>query len=138
MITEKQVKNDPDLLAWWTAIDSRTTKDKHDLLVAKLGNRINVIELAEINGRAQMIGGESRVPKFKAMIKNLPDNHRLGLVQIIVAANGQGSGFIAFLAEQSTKKKFNLLTVVAPPSRTAKDIFNDFLKPPIDETAGSC
>jgi hypothetical protein len=46
MITEKQVKNDPDLLAWWTAIDSRTTKDKHDLLVAKLGNRINVIELA--------------------------------------------------------------------------------------------
>jgi hypothetical protein len=137
MVTGGDYLADADKLEMASRLDALTTPDKHDILVVKDGRGVKVKEIAEnpaANRRVEWIMGESTLHKFETFVRQLPENHPLGYIQLVVGPDLGCPDFFSFLAKWSKRKGFNLVRMIG--TRTSKEIFDDFLKTPMDETKG--
>jgi hypothetical protein len=103
-----------------------TSPDKHDLLMACLGQRVRVAEIRQRpapDNRIEVGLGETTLAKIKQMICSLPDTHHLGIVTVAI---GKGNSYrlVEFLTKQAKLKNFTIMSAIGP--LTEKEIFDGF------------
>jgi hypothetical protein len=59
-----------------------TAPDKHDLLMATLGNRARIAEVGAQDGFVKVKFGETTIEKAKLMLSTMSDKHNIGFVSI--------------------------------------------------------
>ena len=102
-----------------------TSPDKHDIVLVKFGRRVRIAETRQGKaGRVEIQFDETTLAKVEQMFRTLPDDHNLGLVNVITGAGSIPSVFIAFLKKQAERKGFAPVTTTAP--RPLKDVFDGF------------
>jgi hypothetical protein len=101
-----------------------TSPDKHDMIVAQFGQLVRLAEIGQAPDQdVEMRYSEIALPSFEYIFRELPADHGLGLVNILL---GQGATFdlLQFLTQQAKVKNFSVTSLTA--SRTAKQIFEGF------------
>lgn len=108
-------------------IEDLTSPDKHDTIIAVLGHRVRVAELAEDSeGKVQILLGETTLKRAKRMLSELPDNHNLGMYNICLGMDHRCHDFIRLIEATAKAKNFNL--VITMSHRPNRDVFNDFFR----------
>ena len=94
---------------------SLTTSDSEDWVMIVNGEQTYLAEIQEIAGT-----GHSRIIKVKTsdvetVVRNLPDNHRLGAVNLILPTDADERGareMRTFLSEFAGKKNFSYVETI--------------------------
>jgi hypothetical protein len=104
-----------------------TSADKHDCVLAILGQRVRVAELREDkNGQVSVLSGETTLDMAKKMLEELPDNHNLGIYNVCLGKDYDCDEFLAFVSHVAKAKNFSL--VLTHGHRSSKAVFDDLLK----------
>jgi hypothetical protein len=107
-------------------LDRLTAPEKYDLQVVKFGKRIRAMELAQVEGRVEGMGGETTPHLFEKMIKEMPEGH-FGIVTLILGTDFVPETFLAFLDKYAKLKRFNVVQIMG--TQTTKEVFDNFESP---------
>ena len=82
--------------------------------------------------------GEGTLLSFKAMIRALPENHYLGLINVPIGCDAPHSNeLVSFLTRYAKRKGFAVVITLGP--RSARAIFDSFFEMLGDvDPAGTC
>jgi hypothetical protein len=79
-----------------------TGPDRHDMLLAQLGERVRVAEVGQDgpDDPIKVMCGESTPRQVRRMFREVPDDHPLGIVHVMLG-KGAASDLLHFITQQA-------------------------------------